>query len=304
MTGTPDDAVLPVPPAPSLRESAAGPDRHVQAMRLRLYRPGATAEDVAAFAAAASAAVDDSAPRATATSPSAPPPDAVDASAPPASASEQESRGPASRKRSGARIAVLVALAAALPVALLAALLIRVDGSTSDPVADPTASAVAVTPPAVTPSVADSTATSAEERADFIRRLTEGRQAGVSAYLDRHADDLPAALAQATRSDTLEFAGDGTGSIALDPPSIGGDDGGRVTVVLVLGADADATWTLVRTRTDDPAQGVAVGSASGGQVAGAPTAATISYAPGRRPVRLQVVAPPGVRWGVAAVFSD
>lgn len=259
-----------------------------EALRRRLYRPGATEADVAAYDAAAAAEAPAEVVAPEPARPAEVPARAGTAGVP------VDAPDPAPAPKRSKRL--LLGLALAVPALLVVALVVR-PGAPS-PAPSPTAT------PAASPSLQpDGAAVSSAERAGFISRLVAGEQAGLSTYLDRHAQDLPAALAQATRSDTLEFAGDGTGAVELDPPSIG-DDGGRVTVLLVLSADGEASWALTRPRTDDPAQSTSAGSASGGQTAGAMTAATVSYAPGQRPTRLRVAAPPGVRWGVAAVFSN
>lgn len=163
------------------------------------------------------------------------------------------------------------------------------------------------TPPRTTPSrsaaVAETVVRTADaERNAFVGALIGAEPAGITAWLDRHARALPGVLARARRSDTLEFSGSGSRTLLLDPPSIG-EDGGHVTVLVVTAVDARVTWTLLGDGPD-LARGAVAGTRTAVQRAGALTSAAADWAPGRRPGTLLVVAPDGVRWGVAAVFSD
>jgi len=241
------------------------PDEQEEALRRRLYRPGASDEDVAAYSRGRSAS---------------PEPE------PGAPGTEPPTRPSRARRRAGA---ALVAVAAAALAA--AAVLPR-------PASDgPAPTASASTPAAVETVVRTGTA----DRNGFVRALTAAGRAGVSGWLDRNARRLPGVLGRATRSDTLEFAGSGSRTLRLDPPSIG-QDGGHVTVLVVTAVDARLTWTLVDASPGAGGDAVA-GSRSALQRAGALTSASVDWAPGRRPGTLLVVAPDGVRWGVAAVFS-
>lgn len=144
--------------------------------------------------------------------------------------------------------------------------------------------------------------TAVADRTGFVAALTAAETAGISAWLDRHAADAPGVLARVTRSDTVEASGSGRRLVGLAPPSVGGD-GGRVTVLLVVAATSRAAWTLQR-RGADPGFGLPVQRVSSMQIAGDLAYATLAYRPGRRPDRLLVDVPDGVRWGAAAVFSD
>lgn len=228
-----------------------------EALRRRLYEPGASADDVAAYSALRVGE---------------PPGEAAPASAAPA------------RRRPSGWIVVAAGLVAVLAIA--GGLLARPAREAVRPRPTADVAAVAVTTP---------------ERIAFIRALVQGGSAGVSSWLDQHARSLPGVLATATRSDTTELQGDGTRRIRLDPPSVG-DDGGHVTVLLVSAVDARVTWTLLRDGPD-PALGAVAGTSTADQEAGGLSAASVSWSPGGRPRRLLVVAPDGVRWGAAVVFS-
>jgi hypothetical protein len=134
----------------------------------------------------------------------------------------------------------------------------------------------------------------------------QGGSAGIGSYLDREPAGRPAALTTATRSETLERTGDGTRTLVLDPTSRSAGDGGRATVILVLAVDAKATWAAYRFTIDKDhsVRRQRVAQRGGVQAAGVPSAGTFAFDPGRRPVRLRVTAPAGVRWGVAVVFTD
>ena len=239
----------------------AGDDR--EALRRRLYRPGASAEDVAAYA--------DGEPALRQT-PDLPPRPA-----------------PVGRNR-----LLLPSLAVLAAGAVVCAVVLTRPGA-----AEPRQ-----TPPAPTAAAAVETIvrTGQADRVGFIRSLVAADEAGIGLWLDRHAQRLPGVLAQSTRSDTLEFAGAGSRTLLLDPPSIG-QDGGHVTVLVVTAVDARVTWTLLGD-APDLGRGAVTGTRTAVQRAGSLTSAAVDWAPGRRPGTLLVVAPDGVRWGVAAVFSS
>lgn len=231
-----------------------------EALRRRLYRPGASAEDVAAYSDGERPIGEEDAP-------------------PP--------RAAAARRRLLPALALLTVVAVSGGVALVR----------SAPAVQPRSSPA----PSGETAVETVVRTADADRSGFIRSLVAADDAGIGLWLDRHAERLPGVLAQATRSDTLEFAGAGSRTLVLDPPSIG-QDGGHVTVLVVTAVDARVTWTLLGD-APDTARGAVTGTRSAVQRAGSLTSAAVDWAPGRRPGSLLVVAPDGVRWGVAAVFS-
>lgn len=239
-----------------------GEDR--EALRRRLYRPGASPADVAAYAGRED-------PR-------------------PAPLSPERAPVPPVRSRRLPAVAVLTAAVLIAAVALTRA----GHPARERPAPDPTPTPAAVVETVVRTATAD--------RNGFVRALTAADRAGIGPWLDRHAERLPGVLAQATRSDTLEFTGSGSRTLLLDPPSVG-DDGGHVTVLAVTAVDARLTWTLLGD-APDLARGAVAGTRTAVQRAGALTSSSVDWLPGRRPGTLLVVAPDGVRWGVAAVFSS
>lgn len=238
----------------------AGEDR--EALRRRLYRPGASAADVAAYADGEKAPEPDLPPR----------------------------PAPAGR----ARLPLPSLAVLAVGAVVCAVVLIRPGAPEPQRQASPA--------PTTAAAVETIVRTGQSDRVGFIRSLVAADEAGIGLWLDRHAQRLPGVLAQSTRSDTLEFAGAGSRTLLLDPPSIG-QDGGHVTVLVVTAVDARVTWTLLGD-APDLGRGAVTGTRTAVQRAGALTSAALDWAPGRRPGTLLVVAPDGVRWGVAAVFSS
>jgi hypothetical protein len=141
------------------------------------------------------------------------------------------------------------------------------------------------------------------QRSEFVQNLAGGGAAGIAAYLVTHRSPEP--LRTATRFYTIERHG--TGPVAFSLSGVPAEtQAGRATVFLVLQVDGRATWTAyrVRAQVDDPSPLQAVERRTGEQQAGVLTSTTFSYRSGGRPVRLEIDAPKGVRWGAAVVFSD
>lgn len=154
------------------------------------------------------------------------------------------------------------------------------------------------TGPAPTPLAVD-----AADRRGFEQNLEQGRAAGIAAYLI--TTRTLARFSGATRFDTIEDKGVGDGVITLPPIDAAAVEG-RATVFLVVDVPGQVGWSTLR-RTFDQAgaqQLVPQVHREGQQQPGIVTVHTYRYSSGNRPVELEVVAPDGVRWGAAVVFSD
>jgi hypothetical protein len=140
-------------------------------------------------------------------------------------------------------------------------------------------------------------------RSEFVQNLAGGGAAGIAAYLVTHRP--PAPLLTANRYFTIEREGTGPRTISLNstPPET---LAGRATVFLVLEVEGHAGWSAsrIREQTDDPSPLQVIARRSGDQQSGVMTSATFRYPAGGRPVRLDIDAPAGVRWGAAVVFTD
>ena len=252
----------------------SGDGSELEALRQRLYVPGATQQDRDAFAAAEA---EQAAARAAAASRS-----AVDEPA----AGPPPMRDPGRPARAVPRR--LLVAGAGVGVAALAAA---------------SASALLARPQGPTPRAPITLALTEEDRVELLQNLARGGAAGIGAYLVTHRS--PPGLGDATSYTTAELHGRGPAVVAIDPDGFV-PDAGRATVLVVADRSGAVSWTASRLGTaGSPAvRLIRITSRGGDQVAGALTTATFSYTAGRRPVRLAVTVPDDVRWGAAVVLSD
>ncbi|RIX27788.1 hypothetical protein [Amnibacterium setariae] len=262
-----------------------------EALRRRLYAPGADAADVERFRAAggvapaprvpASARVRRAAPEVEVRPVPVRPPEPLPLDAEPSApgASDAPRGGP--RGRGLLVVAIVAVLAAGGLVAVRLAL-------------PPTSNAPSATPVAV----------DAADRAAFDENLVIGNAAGIAAFLVTHRRPLPA-IADATRYFTVEEHGTGEGLVTLSPVSSAAIEG-RATVVLVVDAPARVGWRSLRRQVDSSGEQryTTQVERAGQQEPGVPTTHTYRYARGDRPVELRIDVPDGVRWGAAVVFTD
>jgi hypothetical protein len=125
-------------------------------------------------------------------------------------------------------------------------------------------------------------------RAAFARRVAARQDAGLATWWEPGAP-------------FVEEHGIGRRTVDLPPPS----GSGRITVLLVLGADAVAGWSVEHLviHDDRTIHLAVVGAAAGRLRAGVPAVGRVAFTPLTRPSRLLVDAPAGIRWGVTAVYS-
>lgn len=247
-------------------------EERLAALRRRLYAPGATDEDVAAYRAVAR--------------PARPADDAV----PPAGRAA-DAGGPSRRAAVVVLGAVVVGGAALLGTVRLVA------GERPRPTASPAPTRDPRLTSAVLPA-------SAATRDRFAAALQGGESAGLLDYLYGHPSYLPAAMRAYGRADSTEYAGQGTSTIAL-APSRDADRGGRFTVVLVADRAASFSWRAERLaeRNDRSGPVVAMATHAGTLRAGEPASCTLAYDDGA-PSRLAVYVDETVKWGAVAVFTD
>lgn len=254
---------------PSRRhEDGDGHASTVDALRRRLYRAGASAEDVARYRA-------------------------LLAAQPGPHPTEPRTAGRPSARRALAARAAVLALIGGLA---LAALTLRAPGPRGEAVTTPA-------PRRPAPS-AVALAVPASARTAFVSRLEAGRGAGVADWFEDHPESRPAQVTTLSRAATEEHHGTGSAEVLLEPSALA-DRGGRMTVIVTLADDGVVRWRALRTaeRTDHSpyAQEVAVRRTP--QTAGLPISATVVYA-GDAPARLRVEAASGLPWDVVVVFSD
>ena len=237
-------------------------------LRRRLYRPDASADDVARYRAVA------------------PAPTAVLEPDP----AETPTPTPSARRRAP----LLAAAAVALVLAAGGAVLVALGPRPPAPPPAPRFSADA----GVTTLVA-----SATDRTRFAAALAAGRSAGVLHFLLLHPDRIPAAIRTVTRADSDERSGTGPAQIALDP-SPAAKRGGELTVMLTIDRSTAAGWSVMESagepsqRLDDPVDAHRITA-----LAGLPAVATFRYeAPA--PQVLEIMVPAGVRWDAAFTFTD
>lgn len=242
----------------------------LDALRRRLYAPGVTEDDVAAYRSAETDAA------------------SHEPTAPPA-------RVVAHRRRAGivagGVLLVVVAVAALLIAHPLAAITAPRTTSTSTP--SPSAGIAQAAVPA-----------SASTRSTFVHLLREGEGPGLLQYLYENPTFLPGNLRTTSRADSTEFSGSGTSTIALDP-SASAQHGGRVTVILVTDRAAAFSWSAERIaqRNDRSGPVVTLASHPGTTRPGEPVSSTFVY-DGGAPARLALDLGGAVHWGAVVVFTD
>ncbi|WP_375407256.1 hypothetical protein [uncultured Amnibacterium sp.] len=246
----------------------------LEALRRRLYAPGVTQDDVAAYRSAETGAV------------------SLEPTARPA-------RVVASRTR-----ATIVAgggvLGVVLVVAAVAALLV------THPLAAVTAPRATSTSTPSTPAgiTQARVPASSSTRLMFVDLLREGGAPGLLQYLYGNPTFLPANLRTNSRADSTEYSGRGTSTIALDP-SVSAQQGGRVTVILVTDRAAAFSWSAERIaqRNDRSGPVVTLASHPGNTRPGEPVTSTFVYDSGA-PGRLALNLDDSVHWGAVVVFTD
>lgn len=241
-----------------------------EALRRRLYAPGASDADRARYAAVGGLA--ETAPDVPAPSEPAPTASAVDPY-PPAPA----------RRRRPVRLIAGAAVVIALLVGGITAARIAADGRPSGPPPTPVAM-------------------SDEDRRSVQENLTLGNYAGIAAFLVTHR---ALSLGTPSRLETVEKMGVGEGTVRLSPVSAA-TVRGRATVLFVTAGAAQIQWTTLRRQVDASGEQRYVRQVqrSGFQQGGQITTHTYRYAGGDRPVELRVSVPAGVRWGAAVVLTD
>ncbi len=245
-------------------------DEELDALRRRLYAPGAGREDVARYAAATGAAEEPAAP---------------DAPPPPVNRGRH-------RRVVAAGVTVLVALAVAAAVGTAA----------GHPIAGPTSSASPSTSPEADAVDESALPVPASVRVGLVARLNGGEPADLLDLLEADSGLLPPQLRTVGRADSLEYSGEGTTTLALSPSALA-DRGGRVTVIVVLAQPGRYTWRASRVVQRPTVHEQVVASHGGEAGPGAPVAATVGYGRGA-PSRLAVLVPAGTRWGAVVVFTD
>lgn len=246
----------------------------LDALRRRLYAPGVTDDDVAAYRSAET------------------------------DAASHEPTAPPARVVAHRRRAVIVAGGVLLVFAAVAALLI------AHPLAAITASrtasrATSTSSPSPSAGIAQAAVpASASTRSTFVHLLREGEGPGLLQYLYENPTFLPGNLRTTSRADSTEFSGIGTSTIALDP-SASAQHGGRVTVILVTDRAAAFSWSAERIaqRNDRSGPVVTLASHPGTTRPGEPVSSTFVY-DGDAPARLALDLGGAVHWGAVVVFTD
>ncbi|GAA4741762.1 hypothetical protein GCM10025783_11220 [Amnibacterium soli] len=248
----------------------------LDALRRRLYAPDVTEAEVAAYRAAAAQQQEVGAV---------------------ASAPARRARTTTS-PRTPRRRTALIAGGAALLVAAASTVLV-----TTHPLAGLTASS-SPSPSPLARLIEGEVPTSLASRSEFVASLQGGREPGLLEYLYEHRTYLPQAISTPQRAASTEYAGQGSSTIALDPSSLA-QDGGRVTVFLVLDRAATYSWRAQRIaqRNDRSGPVLELAEQAGRNRAGEPTTTTFRY-DGRAPTRLAVYTDETVKWGAVVVFTD
>lgn len=281
-----------IPPEGAGPEGGGGREQDaLDARRRRLYAPGATDADLAAYRDAAPGPAPMPGPR----------------SAPemaPRSGAGARQAAPRLRLRLRLRRGVVLGAAGTLLVVVAAVVVVVQQGPAGgfSPAPSTTRATLRAAAPAPT-TVADRVPVAAAVRTAFVRALDAGRAPGVLDYFFEHPRALPPSLRTTVRAASTEYSGRGTRTIALDPSQLAAL-GGRMTVVVVLDRDADFSWRAERIAQDDDRSGpvVPVGSYSGSGRAGEPTSVTIVTDGAAS--RLAVFVDESVRWGAVVVFTD
>jgi hypothetical protein len=254
-------------------------DDELAELRRRLYAPGATDADRAAFAAADAA-------RAT-SEPVAAPVAVVDDPPPP----------PAPPARPVPARGRIIAVGAATVLVVASAVFVAVAHPfRPGPV---TASPV----PSVAPSLIGSIPVPAAARAEFLRDLRRGEDPKLLDYLDTHPTTLLASLRASGSTDTTGFSGTGpsTENLAPERPTTRG----HMTLVLVTEQDVHFQWTPTTVAPSNDRSGPErpVADLDGAAGAGQPVSGTVAYS-GGVPSRLTLLVPAGVHWGAVVVYTD
>lgn len=242
----------------------------LDALRRRLYAPGVTQDDVAAYRSAETGAA------------------------------SQEPTAPPARIVAARTRATIVAGGVVLVVAAVAALLI------THPLAAVTAPRATSTSTPSTPAgiTQARVPASSSTRLMFVDLLQEGGGPGLLQYLYGNPTFLPANLRTNSRADSTEYSGLGTSTIALDP-SASAQHGGRVTVILVTDRAAAFSWSAERIaqRNDRSGPVVTLASHPGTTRPGEPVTSTFVY-DSSAPARLALNLGGTVHWGAVVVFTD
>jgi hypothetical protein len=240
------------------------------ALRRRLYAPGVTDEDVAAFRATQAEVP--------------PPPESED---PPPPLRPGRGRGRA-----------LIAVGGVLLVAAVVGVLLTAR-SLDASIAPTTSAALSATPDPQVRMPASSA-----DRMRFVLSLQVGDRAGLLVYLSGHRTAIPPMLSTTSRAASTEYSGQGSSTFALDPSALAAH-GGRVTVILVTDRAATFSWEAARIAQLNDRSGpvMTLGSHAGSAPVGQPVSSTFEYE-GAAPTRLSLYLDETVKWGAAVVFTD
>lgn len=242
----------------------------LDALRRRLYAPGVTEDDVAAYRSAET------------------------------DAASHEPTAPLARVVAHRTRATIVAGGVLLVVVAAAGLLV------THPLAAITAPRATSTPTPTTPAgiTQARVPASSSTRLMFVDLLQEGGGPGLLQYLYGHPSFLPGNLRTNSRADSTEYSGRGTSTIALDP-SASAQHGGRVTVILVTDRAAAFSWSAERIaqRNDRSGPVVTLAAHPGTTRPGEPVTSTFVY-DGEAPARLALNLGGAVHWGAVVVFTD
>jgi hypothetical protein len=245
-------------------------------LRRRLYAPGATAEDLAAYRAAGGSA--DPEPAATAAEQPAPAP-------------------PRPLPPTGPRRRTVLA-GAVLGGASLVAGTVALVAAQPGPARPPATAAPAEPPVQVRLPIPP------DASAAFVRALDGAGDVGIGEYLLAHPDARPTAISTPRRAASTEYRGEGAGTIALEPSALA-DRGGRITVLLVLDQPGKVEWRATRLAESNDRSGPIVPVATGSAVLGPGQIGTTTAAyRGPAPRALLVLVAEQVRWGALVVFTD
>lgn len=253
-------------------------DEELAELRRRLYAPGATDADRAAFRAAELSRSEAPA------DPPAPVQEPLPAPPPPAA------RPTPSRFRVAA-----IGGAALLVVAGVVGVAVGHPFATPPVTASPT--------PSPRLSVIGSIAIPAAVRSGFVRELRAGRDPGLLAYLDGHPETLLEGMRAEGRTDTTGFSGVGPTTLNLAPTL--STAAGHITLVLVTERAVHFEWTptTVADANDRSGPERPVANLDGAAEAGQPVSGTVAYS-GGVPSRLTLIVPAAIHWGIVVVYTD
>lgn len=260
---------------------ATGPPdgERLDALRRRLYAPGATEADITAYRTA------------------------IEQDEEPTDQPIADVARPAVRRRRAVAWAA-VAAAAVLVVAALGVTAVAQLRPLAGETERPDATTATTGAPEAEAEAEGTIPTSAAVRLAFVRALRSGRTPGLLNYVFEHPEYRPSTLRTTGAAASNEYSGQATHTIALDPPSSTAN-GGWMTVIVLLDSDTPFSWQAERIDQRDDRSGpvVPVGSHRGSARAGVPISATIPYT-GAAPTRLAVFVDESVRWDVVVVFPD